>query len=208
MTIRERTADRRPARLLRAPLVSPDGQRLRRTPGRHHALPGRPCRHGARLPLLAIGIYSLLDGLRGRAAAAGRIALIPFVVFYVPYVAFEGIALGVLGEQLNGLTAGQRDAIAPEMVQDFASNPILGEPGLFWALGSTALTVVMVSTVLAFRRAGARPALQVLLGASVLIGAHAPPLASIGWACFAAAGWMVLRARQPAVEKPAALAAA
>ena len=39
--------------------------------------------------------------------------------------------------------------------QDFASNPILGEPGLFWALGSTALTVVMVSTVLAFRRAGA-----------------------------------------------------
>ena len=66
----------------------------------------------------------------------------------------------------------------------------------------------MVSTVLAFRRAGAPLALQVLLGASVLIGAHAPPLASIGWACFAAAGWMVLRARHTAVEKPAALAAA
>ena len=160
------------------------------------------------VPLLAIGIYSLLEGLRGRAAAAGRFALIPFVVFYVPYVAFEGIALGVLGEQLNGLTPGQRDAIAPDMVQDFASNPILGEPGLFWALGSIALIVVMVSTVLAFRRAGAQPALQVLLGASVLIGAHAPPLASIGWACFAAAGWMVLRASQTAVEKPAALAAA
>ena len=147
------------------------------------------------LPLLAIAIYGLLDGLRGRAAAVGRFALIPFVVFYVPYVAFEGIALGVLGEQLNGLPADQRDAIAPGMVQDFASNPIFGEPGLFWALGSTALIVVMVSTVLAFRRAGAPPALQVLLGASVLIGAHAPPLASIGWACFAAAGWMVLRAR-------------
>jgi hypothetical protein len=160
------------------------------------------------LPLLAIGIYSLLDGLRGRAAAAGRIALIPFVVFYVPYVAFEGIALGVLGDQLNGLTAAQRDAIAPDMVQDFASNPILGEPGLFWALGSVALIVVMVSTVLAFRRAGARPALQVLLGAAVLIGAHAPPLASIGWACFAATGWMALRARRTAVEQPAALAAA
>ena len=160
------------------------------------------------LPLLAIGIYSLLDGLRGRAAAVGRIALIPFVGFYVPYVAFEGIALGVLGEQLNGLPVGQREAIAPDMVQDFATNPIFGEPGVFWALGSTALIVVMVSTVLAFRRAGARPAIQVLLGASVLIGAHAPPLASIGWTSFAAAGWMVLRARQMAVEKPAALAAA
>ena len=160
------------------------------------------------LPLLAIGIYTLLDGLRGRAAAAGRIALIPFVIFYVPYVAFEGIALGVLGEQLNGLTAAQRDAIAPAMVQDFASNPILGEPGLFWAVGSAALIVVMVSTVLAFRRAGAPARLQLLLGASVLIGAHAPPLASIGWACFAAAGWMALRARRTAVEKPTALAAA
>jgi hypothetical protein len=156
------------------------------------------------IPLLAIGIYGLLDG---RAAAVGRFALIPFVVFYVPYVAFEGIALGVLGEQLNGLTAGQRDAIAPGMVQDFASNPILGEPGLFWALGSTALIVVMLSTLLAFRRAGAPLGLQGLLGMAVLIGAHAPPLASIGWACFAAAGWMVLRARHTSAVEPAAQAA-
>ena len=156
------------------------------------------------LPLLAVAMYVLLDGLRGRAAAVGRFALIPFVAFYVPYVAFEGIALGVLGEQLNGLPAGQRDAVAPGMVEDFASNPILGEPGVFWALGSTALIVVMVSTVLAFRRAGAPLALQVLLGASALIGTHAPPLAPIGWACFAAAGWMVLRARHAAVAKPAA----
>jgi hypothetical protein len=160
------------------------------------------------IPLLATGIYGLLDGLRGRAAAVGRFALIPFVVFYVPYVAFEGIALGVLGDRLNDLPAGQRDAIATDMVQDFASNPILGEPGLFWALGSTALIVAMVSTLLAFRRAGAPVTLQVLLGASVLIGTHAPPLAPIGWSCFAAAGWMVLRARHAAVAKPAALAAA
>ena len=160
------------------------------------------------LPLLAIAIYGLLDGLRGRAATVGRFALIPFVVFYVPYVAFEGIALGVLGDRLNDLPAAQRDAIAPDMVRDFASNPIFGEPGLFWALGLIALIVVMVSTVLAYRRAGGAPAVQVLLGASVLIGAHAPPLASIGWACFAAAGWMVLRARRVAVETPAVLAAA
>ncbi len=88
------------------------------------------------LPLLAIGIHGLLDGLRGRAAAVGRFALVPFVAFYVPYVAFEGIALGVLGEQLNGLPAAQRDAVAPGMVEDFARNPILGEPGVFWAVGS------------------------------------------------------------------------
>jgi hypothetical protein len=154
------------------------------------------------VPLLAVAIHNLLDGLRGRAAAVGRMALIPFVTFYVPYVAFEGIALGVLGEQLNGLPAGQRDAVAPGMVEDFARNPVFGEPGLFWALGSTAWIVVIVATVLAFRRAGAPLALQILLGMSALIGTHAPPLAPIGWACFAAAGWMVLRTRPATAADP------
>jgi hypothetical protein len=160
------------------------------------------------LPLLALGIHGLLDGLRGPAATVGRFALIPFVAFYMPYVAFEGIALGVLGDRLNDLPADQRDTVAPGMVEDFARNPIFGEPGLFWALGSIALIVVVVSTTLAFRRAGAPLALQVLLGASALIGTHAPPLAPIGWACFAAAGWLVLRSRHTAIAKPAALAAA
>ena len=161
------------------------------------------------IPLLAVGIHNLLGGLRGRAAAVGRVALIPFVAFYVPYVAFEGIALGVLGQELNGLPADQRDAVAADMVENFARNPILGEPGIFWALGSTAWFVVIVSTVVAFRRAGAPLTLQLLLGASALIGAHAPPLAPVGWLCFAAAGWMVLRARRASsATEPTAPAAA
>jgi hypothetical protein len=161
------------------------------------------------LPLLAVAIHGMLDGLRGRAAAVGRLALIPFVAFYVPYVAFEGIALGVLGQELNALPADQRDAVAAGMVQDFARNPIFGEPGLFWALGSAAWIVAIVATVVAFRRAGASPALQVLLGMSALIGTHAPPLAPIGWACFAAAGWTALRARatHPAPQPVAGLIA-
>ena len=147
------------------------------------------------LPLLAVAIHQLLGGLGGRAAAVGRVALIPFVVFYVPYAAFEGFALGVLGQELNALPSDQRDAVAARLVDNFATNPILGEPGIFWALGSVAWIVVIVSTVLAFRRAGAPVTLQLLLGAAALIGAHAPPLAPVGWLCFAAAGWMVLGAR-------------
>jgi hypothetical protein len=164
------------------------------------------------IPLLAAGMYVLLDGLRGRAAAVGRLALIPYVAFYVPYVAFEGIALGVLGQELNGLPAAERDAVAPGLVEDFARNPILGEPGVFWAVGTTALLVAIVATALAFRRAGAPLALQFLLGGAALIGAHAPPLAPIGLLCFAAAGWMVLRARHAAYlierRRAAALAVA
>ena len=159
------------------------------------------------IPLVALALHNLLGGLSGRAAGVARVALIPFVVFYVPYVAFEGLALGVLGQELNALPAAQQDAIAPGLIEDFARNPIFGEPGLFWAIGTTAWLVVIVSTVLAFRRAGAPVTLQVLLGASALIGAHAPPLAPIGYVCFAAAGWMVLRARHASATQPAAPAA-
>ena len=160
------------------------------------------------LPLLAVGVREMLAALAGRAAVVGRVALIPFVAFYVPYVAYEGIALGALGDQLNGLPADERDAVAARLVEEFARNPILGEPGIFWALGSTAWIVVIVCTVLSFRRAGAPVSLQLLLGAAALIGAHAPPLAPIGYLCFAAAGWMVIRARQTPVTEPAAPAVA
>jgi hypothetical protein len=145
------------------------------------------------LPLLALGMSAHLNGLHGRAGAVARIALIPFVVFYTPYVAFEGIALGVLGQELNGLSAAQRDAVAPGLVEDFARNPIFGEPGVFWALGTTAWLIVIVATLIAFRRAGAPIALQIAIGLTALIASHAPPLAPIGWVAFAAAGWIALR---------------
>ena len=155
------------------------------------------------VPMLALAMSKLLDGLDGRAAAVARRVLLPFVVLYVPYVAFEGIALGVLGQELNGLPAAQRDAVAPGLVEDFARNPIFGEPGLFWALGTIAWLVAIVATVIAFRRAGAPVALQIALGLTALIATHAPPLAPIGWVSFAAAGWMVLRSpRTPRVLAP------
>ena len=153
------------------------------------------------LCLLALGMYVLLDGMRGRAATLSRVALFPFVAFYVPYVAFEGIALGVLGQQLNGLPPADREAVAATLVEDFARNPIVGEPSVFWALGSAAWIVVVVSAVLAFRRAGAPVRVQVLLGMSLLVGTHAPPLAPIGLLCFTAAGWITVLARRRTVQK-------
>jgi len=148
------------------------------------------------LCLVAVGMYVLLEGLRGRAAAVGRLALVPFVAFYLPYLAFEGFALGALGQELNGLPAAERDAVAPDLIEAMATNPIMGEPGIFWAVGSTAWIVVIVATVLAFRRAGAPLRLQVLLGASALIAGHTPPLGPIGLVCFAAASWIVLTGRR------------
>jgi len=155
------------------------------------------------LPLLGLGIRALLDGMPGRAAAVGRFAVIPFVAFYVPYVAFEGFALGALGQELNALSPALRDAAAPGLVENMARNPILGEPGFFWGLGTIAWVVTIVATVLAFRRAHAPLAVQFLLAFSALIATHAPPLAPVGWACFAAAAAYVLRSRHAAGPQPA-----
>ena len=154
--------------------------------------------------VIAVGMYHLLDGLRGRAASVARFALVPFAAFYIPYLAFEGFALGAVGQELNGLPAAQRDAVAPGLIEDLATNPIMGEPGIFWLVGSTAWIVVIVATVLAFRRAGAPVRLQVLLGASALIAGHTPPLGPIGLLCFAAASWLVFRERTATEVSPAA----
>jgi hypothetical protein len=143
--------------------------------------------------LLAVGMHVLLEGLHGRAASVARVALIPFAAFYIPYLAFEGFAIGALGQELNALPAAERDAVAPRLIEELARNPIMGEPGVFWIVGSTAWIVVVVASVMAFRRAGAPTRLQVLLGASALIAGHTPPLGPIGLVCFAAASWMVLR---------------
>ena len=143
--------------------------------------------------LLAVGMNVLLEGLRGRAASVARVALIPFAAFYIPYLAFEGFAIGALGQELNGLPAAERDAVAARLIENLATNPIMGEPGIFWIVGTIAWIVAVVATVLAFRRAGAPTRLQVLLGASALIAGHTPPLGPIGLLCFAAASWMVLR---------------
>jgi len=158
--------------------------------------------------LVAVGTYLLLEGLRGRAATVARVALVPFTAFYLPYLAFEGFALGALGQELNGLPAADRDPVAARLIEDLARNPIMGEPGIFWAVGTTAWIVVIVATVLAFRRAGAPVRLQVLLGASALIAGHTPPLGPIGLLCFATASWIVLRDRHARAAQHAAPVAA
>jgi hypothetical protein len=157
--------------------------------------------------LIAVGMYLLLRDLPGRAASVARVALVPFTAFYLPYLAFEGFAIGALGQELNGLPTAERDAVAARLIEDLARNPIMGEPGIFWAVGTIAWIVVIVATVLAFRRAGAPVRLQVLLGASALIAGHTPPLGPIGLLCFAAASWIVLRNRQAVAARPAPAAA-
>ncbi len=60
------------------------------------------------IPLMAAVIYLLLRGVEGPAAAVSRIALVPFVVFYSTWEALQGIGVGILVNEVNGLPQAER----------------------------------------------------------------------------------------------------
>ena len=55
------------------------------------------------LPLMSVVVYLLLRGVEGTAAWVSRIALVPFVVFYSAWETLQGIGVGILANELNGL---------------------------------------------------------------------------------------------------------
>ena len=87
------------------------------------------------IPLMAVVVYLLLRGVEGTAAWVSRIALVPFVVFYSAWEVLQGIGVGILANELNGLPqAGQ--ALREDLVQDFAEHALIGPFGVFGSIGS------------------------------------------------------------------------
>src|SRR5215218_2917698 len=73
------------------------------------------------IPLMAAVVYLLLRGVKGTAARISRIALVPFVVFYSAWEALQGIGVGILVDEVNGLPQTER-ATGADLVHDFADN--------------------------------------------------------------------------------------
>jgi hypothetical protein len=155
------------------------------------------------IPLMAVAVYLLLRGVPGTAAKVGRLALIPFVVFYSAWETLQGIANGVLVDKVNAMPASDRD-VGAELVQDFAESPLVTDMGVFSILGSLGLIVALIATAVALKRHAAAPtSVAVLLGISgFLITAHPPPFGPTGLALFIAAVLLLVRS-QSAAPAPA-----
>jgi hypothetical protein len=148
------------------------------------------------IPLMAVVVYLLLRGLEGTAARVGRIALVPFVVFYSAWEALQGIGNGVLVNEVNGfpeLDRGTRE----ELVQGFAEHPLVSDLGVFAILGGLGLIVALIAAGVALHRhAGAPLSVAVLLGLSgFLISAHPPPFGPVGLGLFIAAVLLFVRSQ-------------
>jgi uncharacterized membrane protein YGL010W len=96
------------------------------------------------IPLMTAAVYLLLRGIGGTAAKVARIALIPFVVFYSAWETLQGIANGVLIDQVNALPASDR-GIGAALVQDFAESPLARDLGVFAVPGSLGLIVALIA---------------------------------------------------------------
>ncbi len=146
------------------------------------------------IPLMAVVVYLLLRGIEGTAARVSRIALVPFVVFYSAWEVLQGIGVGILVNELNGLPQAE-PALREVLVQDFAEHVLIGPFGVFGSLGSMGLIVATIAAGVAlYRHTDAPISVPILLAFSgLLITVHPPPHGPTGLALFIVA--VVLYAR-------------
>src|SRR5687768_8089939 len=157
------------------------------------------------IPLIAVAFLLLLRGVGGTAARVSRIALVPFVVFYSAWEVFQGIGVGILVNELNGLPQAEQ-ALREDLVQDFAEHALIGPFGVFGSIGSMGLIVAAIAAGVAlYRHAGAPVSVPVLLAISgLLITVHPPPYGPTGLALFIGAVLLYVRS-QSAARAPAPL---
>jgi hypothetical protein len=145
------------------------------------------------IPLIAVAFYLLLRGIESTAARVSRIALVLFVVFYGAWEALQGIANGVLVDEVSGLPEADR-AVGAELIQEFAESPLVRDAGVLSAIGGIALIVAAIAAGLALRDAGAPRWAPAVFGvAGLLITAHPPPYGPTGLVIFAVAALLVVR---------------
>jgi hypothetical protein len=160
------------------------------------------------IPLFAAAVYVLMRDVEGTAARVSRLALIPFVIFYGAFETLQGIGVGTLVNELNGLA--EVDQTTREVLtQDFAENFLFRDMGVFVIIGNIALVTAMVAAGVALRgRAGAPLSVAILLGISAfLISAHPPPYGPTGLVLFIVAVLLSLRSQSTASPAPAAVGA-
>jgi hypothetical protein len=148
------------------------------------------------IPLMGVVVYLLLRGVEGAAAWVSRVALVPFVVFYSAWEVLQGIGVGILGNELNGLRQAE-PALREDVVQDFAEHVLIGPFGVFGSIGSMGLIVAAIAAGTAlYRQAGAPVSVPILLAISGwLITVHPPPYGPTGLALFIVAVLLYVRSQ-------------
>jgi hypothetical protein len=151
-------------------------------------------------PLMALVVWLLVRDVPGRAATVARVAMPIFAVFYTAYEALFGIATGLLADTANGLSGAEREGVV-QAINDIATSPLFGEPGVFVSVGSLAWWTGIAAAIMALKQAGAGRAPLVLLGLGGLLTFHVP-IGPPALVCLSAAAYLIERRRLSSWARP------
>jgi hypothetical protein len=153
-------------------------------------------------PLIAVGVWMLLDGTQSIAATIARASLVVWMVFFSAFDAIAGIAVGVLTRYANSLEGEEREAVIGAIDFLFQDSKFAGGNNfsLLGDLGQFSWVVLVLAATVALWRAGAS---RLIVGAtllSFLFATHAGYMAAVGMIALFVAELLVFRARraQPA----------
>ena len=153
--------------------------------------------------LIGVALYLLVRDMPGTAARISRLAIGPFVLFYGAYETVIGLAIGALVQHGNDAPVSQRPAVA-DAIQSLGDNVIIGDPGVVGTVGAVAWVVAAIAAAVAYRRAGAPTLAWVLLGLSLAVVSHPPPVGPIALVCFAGAVALLAHSERAATALKAA----
>ena len=154
-------------------------------------------------PLIAVGVWLLLDGIESVPATIARASLVVWMVFFSAFDAIAGIAVGVLTRYANGLAGEEeRESVIGAIDFLFQDSRFAGGNNfsLLGDLGQFSWVVLVFAAAVALWRAGAS---RLIVGAtllSFLFATHAGYMAAVGLVALFVAELLAFRARgaQPA----------
>lgn len=148
-------------------------------------------------PLVAVGVWMLLDGIQSIAATLARASLVVWMVFFSAFDAIAGIAVGVLTRYANSLAANEQEAVVGAIDFLFQDSKFVGGSNysVLAGLGQLSWVVLVFAAAVALWRAGAS---RLVVGAtllSFLFATHAGYMAAVGMVALFVAELLTFRAR-------------
>jgi hypothetical protein len=133
-------------------------------------------------PLVAAGVWMLLDGIQSVAAQVARVALVVWMVFFSAFDAIAGIATGVLARHANSLAGEEREAVVGAINFLFDDSQLVGGSNfsILANVGQSSWIVLAIAATVALRRAGISRLIVAATLVSGLFAAHAGYIAAVG----------------------------
>ena len=148
-------------------------------------------------PLIAWGVWMLLDGIQSIAATIARASLVVWMVFFSAFDAIAGIAVGVLTRYANSLAGNDQEAVVGAINFLFQDSKFVGGSNysVLAGFGQFSWVVLVIAATVALWRAWAS---RVIVGAtllSFLFATHAGYMAAVGMIALFVAELLTFRAR-------------